>query len=500
MKSFWLHFKSLALAGLGAILFATVALRPANALTINLDFAANSTFTNAGLTTTDVANMKAACAYAAAQLTTNYDDGINVNIHVTAVNGTGTLGESETNLVSVANYSALRSAVISDATTTDDATSFGTGGSLPSSDPIGSSHLYLLSTAEAKAVGALGDDTDPGSDGTFTFGGGLSYTYDPNNRAVAGKYDFIGVAMHEMTEIMGRIGLMGQNLTGQPNYMLFDLFSFTGANARGLGSGSGRNFSFNNGTSLLKAFNNANANGGDLQDWASGTNDSFNAFANSGVKEDMSAIDFQVMDVIGYDRGTGSPTPTPAPTPTTTPTPTPGSPTPTPTPGGTVATPVIHPNGGPITKKMSIQITDATAGATIYYTLDGSTPTTSSTQYTGFFTISSPTVVRARAFQSGSSPSNVATASFGGAPTPTPTPAPHIHSHSDCDPHADSDCYANSNSLPDSYRHADRNAYADCHPNSDAYAYGDTDAYFHPDAHIYSDSDTHSYGDTNTYR
>src|SRR4029077_7384065 len=248
------------------------AVGPAFALTINLSFDPDSTFRNAGLSTVDIANMKAAAAYAASQFSNNFTDNINVNINVTAVSGTGTLGESSTNITSVSSYAALRGAVSSDSKTADDATILGAGGSLPSSDPIGGSHLYIVSTAEAKALGLAPDDFS--NDGTFTFGGGFSYTYDPANRAVAGKFDFIGVAMHEFSEIMGRIPLMGQNIFGQSDYMLFDLFHYTGSGVRGLNSGPGRFFSIDNGTTLLKAFNNANANpGSDLQDWASGTND-----------------------------------------------------------------------------------------------------------------------------------------------------------------------------------------------------------------------------------
>jgi outer membrane protein assembly factor BamB len=408
---------ALLLLGLAALLA-----EKAGALTINLDFASDSTFASAGLSSTDITNMKAACAYAASQFTTNYVDDIHVNIHVTAVAGTGTLGQSETNLVSVSSYTTLRNSVSADATTTDDSTVLASGGSMPASDPIGSSHLYLLSTAEAKALGVLSDDTVAGSDGTFTFGGGFSYAYDPSNRAVSGKTDFIGVAMHELSEIMGRIGLMGQNLTGSPNYMLFDLFHFSGANTRSLGRGSGRYFSINSGNSLLKGFNNASSNGGDLQDWASGSNDSFNAFASSGVKENLSTVDLQVMDVIGYDRATGTATPTP--TPTATPI---GTATPTPTPAAspTVSTPVIHPNGGSVTRRQSVQITCATSGAAIYYTVNGTDPTTSSTKYTSYFTISGPTTVKAKAFEAGYIASPIATAVFGpGGSTPTPTPVP----------------------------------------------------------------------------
>src|SRR5207245_1188355 len=173
--------------------------------------------------------------------------------------------------------------------------------------PIGSAHMDLVARAEAKALRLRADDFT--IDGTFTFGGGFSYTYDPANRAVAGKFDFIGVAMHEFSEIMGHIPLMGENLTGSPDYMLMDLFHYTGAGVRGLNNGAGRFFSIDNGTTLLKAFNNAAANGGDLQDWASGTNDAFNAFSNSSVKNDLTSVDLRVMDVIGYDFAGSSPTP-----------------------------------------------------------------------------------------------------------------------------------------------------------------------------------------------
>src|SRR6202043_4248121 len=101
-----------------------------------------------------------------------------------------------------------------DSTTADDATVLSAGGSLPSADPISTSHVYFVTKAEAKALKIISDDFS--NDGTFTFGGGFSYTYDPANRAVPGKIDFIGVAMHEFSEIMGRIPLMGQNIFGQP--------------------------------------------------------------------------------------------------------------------------------------------------------------------------------------------------------------------------------------------------------------------------------------------
>jgi len=302
--------KTRARVALWAILaFALTAGGTASALTINLTYASDATFMAAGLSAADIVAMKAANSYAASQFSNNFSDNINVNIKVTAVPGTGTLGESNTIITSDSSYAALRSAVSSDSKTADDATILGGGGSLPSSDPIGGTHLYVVSRAEAKALKVISDDFS--NDGTFTFGGGFSYTYDPANRAVAGKIDFIGVAMHEFSEIMGRIPLMGVNLFGQADYMLFDLFHYTGAGVRGLNNGPGRSFSIDNGTTLLKAFNDAAANSGsDLQDWASGSNDTFNAFSSSSVENDLTPVDLRVMDAIGYDFASGSPTPT----------------------------------------------------------------------------------------------------------------------------------------------------------------------------------------------
>jgi hypothetical protein len=276
----------------------------ASALNINLTYAPDATFTNAGLSAADITAMKAACTYTALQLTSRYNDNINVNIMVTSRAGTNGLGESNSFIRTVNDYAALRNAMVADSKTADDATALGAGGSIPMADPITGNHVYQVTQAQAKALGIIPDDAVT-LDGTFTFLGGQMYTYDPNNRAVAGRFDFVGLAMHEFTEIMGRIGNMGAG-TGTPQYQQMDLFHYTGAGVRGLNSGPGRSFSFDNGTTLLKAFNDFNANMGDLQDWADGTNDAFNAFSSDGVLNDLSDVDLQVMDVIGYDRVTAT--------------------------------------------------------------------------------------------------------------------------------------------------------------------------------------------------
>lgn len=57
-----------------------------------------------------------------------------------------------------------------------------------------------------------------------------------------------------------------------------------------------------------------------------------------------------------------------------------------------VPAPSIAPPSGTYSKAPTVVITDSQAGATIYYTLDGSTPTTSSPRYTGAFPLASTTL------------------------------------------------------------------------------------------------------------
>jgi hypothetical protein len=190
-------------------IFATmmVAGKTASALTINLTYD-DANLTAAGLNAQNIADMKAACSFAAKQLTDRYTDPINVNINVVATPGTTDFGSSTTPFDSVASYNNLRAAFAGDSKTADDATTVGNGGSLAAgADPIGTAHMYNVARAQAKALGLRPDDMQ--NDGTFTFGGGQQWTYDPNNRQVAGRFDFIGVAMHEYSEIMGRTSIMG---------------------------------------------------------------------------------------------------------------------------------------------------------------------------------------------------------------------------------------------------------------------------------------------------
>lgn len=89
------------------------------------------------------------------------------------------------------------------------------------------------------------------------------------------------------------------------------------------------------------------------------------------------------------------------------------------------ATPTFSPLSQAFTGTLSVSIASATGGASIYYTTDGSTPTTGSTLYTGPISITTTTVVNAIAAASGLGNSLVgmATYTFGGN-VPTIIPGP----------------------------------------------------------------------------
>jgi hypothetical protein len=76
------------------------------------------------------------------------------------------------------------------------------------------------------------------------------------------------------------------------------------------------------------------------------------------------------------------------------------------------ATPTFSPTAGTYTTDQSVVITDATSGATIYYTTDGTTPTTSSTVYGGSIGVTSSETIEAIAVASAYSTSAVATATY----------------------------------------------------------------------------------------
>jgi hypothetical protein len=273
------------------------------------------TFTNNFVTNFGANAVAAENAWIAAAnvFTSNFTDPITVNITVDAVTGASTFGASNTFLVQD-TYADLRNRLIADAKSADDFTATGPGGSITAADPTGGAGNFWTTRAEAKAIGLIASDAL--NDGTTTFGAGNPFTF--SGPVAPGTYDFQGIAAHEISEVLGRLGLGGGtvNTSGGAvlnSYSVVDLFSYSGAGTPVLGNGGAAgaqgSFSIDNGTTLLKQFNDQFSNGLDYRDWAAGTNDAFNQFSFSGVTNAVSNVDLQLMDVIGYDRVVPAPEP-----------------------------------------------------------------------------------------------------------------------------------------------------------------------------------------------
>ncbi len=76
--------------------------------------------------------------------------------------------------------------------------------------------------------------------------------------------------------------------------------------------------------------------------------------------------------------------------------------------------PVITPAARLFTNSVTVTISDTAPNATIFYTLDGSTPGTNSLRYTGSLLLTNSATIQALAFKSGAVPSRVTTAYYEG--------------------------------------------------------------------------------------
>ena len=89
-----------------------------------------------------------------------------------------------------------------------------------------------------------------------------------------------------------------------------------------------------------------------------------------------------------------------------------------------VATPTFNPpSGASFTSTLSVSLADSTSGSTIYYTTDGSMPTTSSQVYSNPITLNATTTIQAFATANGSTQSGIASATYTQTAAVAATPA-----------------------------------------------------------------------------
>lgn len=217
------------------------------------------------------------------------------------------LGESLTSFASV-SYSGLYGQMQKAAAggSADQQTAFA---SLSSSSPI-SGAKYFIPAAEAKALGfrliGFGADGDVGF--SALSGTGYSWNFDPTQPTGASQFDFVGVAEHEISEVMGRVALLGATLGTTANtYSALDLFRYasfdaTSGGTRSTQPGGTAYLSFDGGATNLSNFN-TDPGQGDVGDWAGTTqaNDAYNYAAAPGALA-LSSADTRAMNVLGYSR------------------------------------------------------------------------------------------------------------------------------------------------------------------------------------------------------
>jgi hypothetical protein len=212
------------------------------------------------------------------------------------------------------SYASVVSALKATQSSADDISAYAT---LPGNDPTGSSgNDFIVTAAQARVLGLPFGGVPFDDFVTLNSDFGTSgYTFDPNNRAVSGKYDAIGALEHEISEgIIGRIGNLGLTDNQQPPglYTPLDLFRYSSAGARDFNPGTGSNdhdFFSVDGQHMLTEFNNHNLNGGDVADWD--PNISGDSFGSSyqGVVGAVTPTDLRELDILGWNLAGAAPQP-----------------------------------------------------------------------------------------------------------------------------------------------------------------------------------------------
>ena len=203
----------------------------------------------------------------------------------------GALGESESNDMLV-SYATVAGALAGDNYPL----------TLARNEPT-TAQIYVTN-AEAKALGLMSGSAT-GVDAWIGLSTSSSISYALGSTG-SGKYDAVAIAEHEISEVMGRVGMEGAIVSGHPAYTVLDLFNFSSPGTLEL-SAKGGYFSIDNGATSLGNFNNAASNGGDVGDWSSNSPppthnyDAFDAFTYAGYHGVVTPRDVIETAVLGYN-------------------------------------------------------------------------------------------------------------------------------------------------------------------------------------------------------
>lgn len=170
--------------------------------------------------------------------------------------------------------------------------------SFPAKDPI-SLNSFDITSADAKALGLL-PPTMTALDGYVGFSSSALYDFSTTT-AVSGEYDFEALALHELSEVLGR----GSGLTSSrpTQATLMDLFRYASSGIHSFSYTGSSYFSINGGKTDLGAFNVTGAY--DRGDWASSVaNNVQDALSTTGKMLTLSTADLAALDALGWDTTT----------------------------------------------------------------------------------------------------------------------------------------------------------------------------------------------------
>lgn len=181
---------------------------------------------------------------------------------------------------------------------------------------------FFVPSAEAKALGFHAHSSAVDGYIGFSTLGGTGYSWNTagnpngsNSGTGPNQFDLQSVALHEISEVMGRIGMEGEIVNGKPTDTPLDLFNYQSPGVLE-SSPNGSYFSVNDGATNLGTYNNASVNGGDIADWASSTSttqsntlglptginvyDAYDAFTFPDYNGDVSQSDILELAALGY--------------------------------------------------------------------------------------------------------------------------------------------------------------------------------------------------------
>lgn len=284
-----------------AILAATLAIGaalPAQALTFNTTYAASVTSSPYS------AQIQSAFGAAASTYASMFVNPVTVNIQV----GWGELLGSPVTSLGVAGmygsgsygYSQMQTMLRSTATSAYDQTAYA---SLPATNPAGALN-YTLTPALAKALG-VAPATSAGYDGYIGFGSSYSFDFNRADGISAGAYDFIGVALHEISHVLGRVSGLGSSTPA--NALPIDAFRYAAAGTPSFNYSTPAYFSIDRGITNLANF--ASGSGQERDSWVHTPGDAFSYAGTTGIVNDLTTADRILMDVLGWNTVPGTTTP-----------------------------------------------------------------------------------------------------------------------------------------------------------------------------------------------